>query len=179
MATPISVITRSSFAFRGGIGVGIALHVKGLFRRFSEQCAGAPFIGQKVGERAADALPERGRVGFEDHELGALVDRLAQVIEIAPRADVTVFAVGIAAHGARTPDPECANQWPDKVHADIVQAFLVFLAQRVFHTGDAAQGFVRRCLEHTALRITACIHASDIPARRDINQTIAFIFSRD
>src|SRR5690242_3657225 len=83
-------------------GRGVALDVEALLGLGAEQCARFPFIEQETRDGVPNRVPEGWAVYLEDHPLGALVDRLRQVVEVP--AHVEVLPLRVIADGARAPD---------------------------------------------------------------------------
>ena len=124
-AMPISTTSWPGVDDLGRVVLRVALDVERLARRRAEQRAVAPDAEQERVERPLDALPEVQVVRLEDDPLGALEDRLLDVVEEA--ADVEVAPRRIARQRPRAPDPDAPpGERPDAVDAGRVE--LVVLA---------------------------------------------------
>src|SRR5262245_33578271 len=89
-----------------GIRLGVALHVEGLLRSRPEQRAVPPDTQEERVDRALDPLPEVEVVRLEDDPLGALEDRLLDVVE--QTANVEVPPRRVAGDGAGAPHADAA-----------------------------------------------------------------------
>src|SRR6478609_3193563 len=77
----------------GGHRGGVAADEEALLGLGAEQCARAPFVEQEALDGVAHGVPKRRSVDLEDHPLGALVDGLLQVVEVAPDREVPPLRV--------------------------------------------------------------------------------------
>src|SRR3712207_2612806 len=73
----------------GGVGLAVALEVERLVRGETEQGALAPLVDQEGADRAADPGPQGVVVGLEHDPLGAVEDRLLQVVEESTHVEVS------------------------------------------------------------------------------------------
>src|SRR3954454_23296588 len=92
----------------GGVGLGVALDVERLARRRPEERPAAPGEGEEVPHRHPQPQPQPLVVRLEDRPLGALDDRLGDVVE--EPAHVEVAPLRIARERARAPDADAASR---------------------------------------------------------------------
>src|SRR5215471_7148798 len=85
-------------------GRRVAPDVIRLFGLAAEQRAGLPLAEQEAFDGVPDRVPQGWPVDLENDPLGALVDRLLQVVEVPAHAEV--LPLRVVADGARPPDEE-------------------------------------------------------------------------
>src|SRR6185437_3918314 len=110
----------------GRVGLLVALDVEGLVGRRAEQRTLAPRPGEEARHGDAQADPEALVVGLEHGPLGALHDRLGDVVE--QPAHVQVAPLRVARQGAGAPHPDAAaGERADAVDTALVQAALLLM----------------------------------------------------
>src|SRR5690606_25356111 len=100
----------------GWVRLLVALDVERLGRRGPEQGPVAPGAHEERVEGPLDALPQVEVVGLEDDPLGALEDRLLDVVEEPPHVEVLPGRVARQRPGAPDPDAPTGER-PDAVDA--------------------------------------------------------------
>src|SRR5439155_26626962 len=109
---------------------------------------------------------QRVVVRFADDALGAVEDRLLEVVEQPPHVEVPPRRVG--RQRPRAPDPYAApGERPHAVHADRVEQFLLLLGELGLEGDRAAYDLVGGGLVHAAGGVVAGPDAGDVAAGRD------------
>src|SRR6266511_890805 len=153
-------------AVLGRVVLGVALDKKRLGGRLAEERAVAPDPAQEHGDRALHRVPELRVVGLEDHPVGAVEDRLLDVVEEPAHVEVTPLRV--AGECARAPDPDAlAGERPDAVDAVRVELVVLALGQVQLQRDRAAYDLVGGRLVHAAGGVVAGPDAGHVPTRRD------------
>src|SRR2546423_3019503 len=144
-----------------------------LVRRCPHERALHPQAAQERGDGTADARPQVGVVGLEDHPLGALPDRLLDGDEQPPHVDVPPALV-LPRHGARAPDPGPVG-CERAAAVDLLGVQQRLLAGRdvLLQAGHAAHDLVGRRLPHAAHGVGTGPDARDVAARRDDEEPLA------
>ena len=126
--------------------------------RLSQQGAGLPFAEQEVFDGAPDVVPERVAIGLENRPLGAFVNRVLQIGEVAAYIDVLPF--GIRADRARSPKSETtAGKVAEAVDTVGIENVLLRFVKQGLKADGPAHNFVGRRLEHTTLNVVARVNA--------------------
>ena len=137
-----------------GHGGAVALNEECFFGLGAHEGSALPLVVEEVGDGVADIGPELFAVGFEDGPLGALLDGVLEVVEVA--ADVDVLEVGVAGDGASSPDEDAAvGEDPEGVDAGAVEGGGVGFGEVGFERGGAEDGEIGRGLGDAVLGVRA------------------------
>src|SRR6266496_1104668 len=149
----------------GRVGLLVALHVEGLGGGEPEQGALAPLVDQEGGDGAADLGPQGVVVRLEHHPLGAVQDRLLQVVEQA--ADAEVAPGRVAGQGAGAPDADAAaGEGAQAVDPDRVEQVVLCLGDLQLERENAAHHLVSGRLVDPAGVVAAAPDAHHVAAQR-------------
>src|SRR5688572_12672046 len=142
----------------------VALHVERLGRRRAEQCTVAPHTAKEHRDGALHRVPQLRVVRFEHDPVGALQDRLFDVVEQAAHVEVAPF--GITRQRPSAPDANAlTRERSDAVHRDRVELIVLTFGDLQLERDHAADHFVRGRLVDTTGVIVAGPDAGDVAAR--------------
>src|SRR5215475_11207666 len=148
----------------GRVGLAVAPDVVRLVRSEPKQRALAPLGHEERRDRASDARPERVVIRLEHHPLGAVEDRLLEVVE--QPADIEVAPRRIAGQRACAPNSDATTrERANAVHPDRVQQLLFGPCQTRLQRDGAANHLVGRGLVHAARCVVARPHSGHVTGR--------------